>query len=304
MCRCCAIFVTYNPDLSTLEKSVLAIINQVDMIFIIDNASTSSLKGFFSNFENVKGVLLGKNVGIATGFNIGIQLARRAGYSYLLLLDQDSIPPPGMIMSCWMAIDRLRLEGHPVAAVGPRYRDPRTSQISSFVRFKWFRNSYVSSHETSSVVNVDFLISSGSFYPIEVFDKVGMFNEEFFIDHVDTEWCHRAASLGFKFFGVPDLIMDHSLGESRVRLWFIRWRSQPLHKPFRLYFIVRNSLLMYRMNHVPLKWISGDVFRLARLLAVYMIFSPSRFESIKCFFGGFSAGIRKILGHSQVIINK
>jgi len=293
---CCAVFVTYNPDLLVLEKAVSATINQVDKIYIIDNSSRGSLKEFFSNYDQIEIVVFGNNMGIAAGFNVGIQLAKEAGYRYLLLLDQDSIPPANMVMRYLMAIDRLRLEGQTVAAVGPRYKDPRTDKVSSFVRFKWFRNTYISCDDASSSIPTDFLISSGSFYPLDVFEEVGLFDEGLFIDHVDTEWCHRAASFGFKFFGSPDVIMTHSLGEGGVRLWFLRWRTQPLHKAFRLYYIVRNSLLLYRMPHVPLKWISGDILRLVRLLIMYTIFSPARRESIRWFFRGISDGLHNVVG--------
>lgn len=293
---CCAVIVTYNPDTSILEKTILSTLDQVDKIYVVDNASSISLKEIISDYARVESVNLDTNMGIAAGFNIGIQRAQEGGYSYLLLLDQDSIPPANMVMRYLMAIERLRLEGQTVAAVGPRYRDPRSGKVSSFVRFKWLRNTYISGDDTSSLVPTDFLISSGSFYPLEAFETVGLFDERLFIDHVDTEWCHRAASFGFNFFGIPDVIMTHSLGEGSVRLWFLPSRAQPLHKPFRLYYMVRNSLLMYRMRHVPLKWISGDVLRLVRLLIMYTIFSLERIESIRWFFRGFSDGLRNVVG--------
>lgn len=293
---CCAICVTYNPDPEILLKVISACAGQVEKVYVIDNGSTFPI-GPFDRFENVESIFLGENRGIAAAINVGIKQARLAVYKYTLLLDQDSILPKDMVRNYLKWIDKLSLlTKQSVAAIGPRYKDPRTGQISFFVRFKWFRNDYLSDPENSPFVPTDFLISSGSFYPIEIFDKIGTLDEKLFIDHVDTEWCLRAASEGFKFFGIWDVVMEHSLGEGGISLWLFRWRTQPIHKPFRLYYIARNSILLYRMKHVPLKWISGDILRLIRLLLIYSIFSSQRMKAIRYFFHGVADGIQNVAG--------
>lgn len=299
MNNCCAICVTYNPNLSVLRKTISATSSQVDKLYVIDNGSSVSIERIIANFESVEGIFFQENKGVAAGFNVGIRLAREAGYKYVLLLDQDSIPPEGMVSRYLQVMEYLSEAAKNVAAVGPRYRNPQWGYTSRFVRFKWFRNSY-NGKEGCSVVPADFLISSGSLYDLNIFEQVGMFDERLFIDHVDTEWFHRARSLGFQCFGIWDVIMEHSLGESGVRLWLLRWRIQPIHKPFRLYYIVRNSLLLYRMPHVPKKWISGDVIRLIRLILMYAFFSPVRYEAFRWVKLGFRDGIREVTGPANV----
>ena len=301
--RCCAICITYNPDHETLLKVVASCAHQVEKVYIIDNGSSLFI-GHFDGFGNIENIFLGENRGIAAAINIGINQARLDDYKYILLLDQDSIVPKDMVNDYLKLMgDLLSSTRQSVAALGPRYQDPRTGGMSFFVRFKWFRNSYLSNPNNSPFVQTDFLISSGSFFPVEIFDKVGMFDERLFIDHVDTEWCLRAASNGFKFFGIWNVVMEHMIGEGGVNLWLFRWLTQPLHKPFRVYYIVRNSILLYRMQHVPLKWISRDVIRLIRLLLVYSIFSQQRMESIRCFFLGIADGVRNISGPAPKVIN-
>lgn len=289
--NCCAICVTYNPDLQLLQKVVSACAKQVDRLYVVDNGSQKDIAPLLVRFANIEGIFLAQNEGIAAALNRAIKQARTAGFRYVLLIDQDSIIPEDMVDQYVQMLEQLLASGQPVAALGPRYKDARTGHLSDFVHFRWFRNSYHSGTNASLAVPTDFLISSGSFYPIDLFEKVGLFDEGLFIDHVDTEWCLRAASLGFRCFGMREMIMEHSLGDSGVRLWLFRWRFQPLHKPFRLYYIVRNSLLLYRMRHVPLKWISGDVLRLVRLLVMYLLFSPQRAQAIKYYFKGLADGI-------------
>lgn len=296
MNNCCAIFVTYNPNWTVLQKAISATVSQVDRIYIIDNGSRESFANILGQIEGVEGVFLLENRGIAAGFNIGIQLARKAGYKYLLLFDQDSIPPEGMVSRYLDVVGDLLESGENFAAIGPRYRNPQTGHKSRFVRLSWFHNSYHGDKDGTSVVPADFLISSGSFYDVTVFEKVGMFDEGLFIDHVDTEWFLRARSLGFQSFGVCDVVMEHSLGESAMRLWFLRWHVQPMHKPFRLYYIFRNSLLIYCMPHSSKKWISGDIVRTLRLILMYIIFSPQRYEALNWMKRGFRDGIRRVSG--------
>lgn len=292
----CAICVTYNPDPKLLCKVLSTCAPQVEQVYILDNGSNEDVRSWLPEETNIECILLKTNRGIAAAFNEGIELAREDGFQYILLLDQDSVIPDEMVQQYGMLVDRLQTAGIPIATIGPRYINPRTKRLSNFVRFQWFRNTYLKPNTTSTVVPIDFAISSGSFYPIDIFDKVGKFSEELFIDHVDTEWCLRAGYLGFQCFGAAEVIMEHSLGESEVQLWLFRWRCQPIHKPFRLYYIVRNSLLMYRMPHVSFKWISGDVLRLARLLLMYSIFSPQRVEAINFFFKGLVDGVQGVAG--------
>lgn len=296
----CAICVTYNPDLSVLQKTISTTSSQVDKLYVVDNGSNVYFDSILTNLGNVECVFLYENRGIAAGFNVGIQLAKKAGYKYVLLLDQDSILPENMIDRYLEVMQQLSAANLPVAAIGPRYRAPKTEYTSRFVRFNWFHNSYFGCSDCLSVVPADFLISSGSFYELVVFDEVSLFDEDLFIDHVDTEWFLRATSLGYRCFGVWDVVMEHSLGESTVRLWFMRWRTQPIHKPFRLYYIFRNSLLIYRKSHTPLKWISGDVIRLLRMALIYLIFSGERLEALRQMIHGFRDGIRGVVGPVSV----
>ena len=302
----CAVCVTYNPDISSLKKGLISSLSQLDKIYVVDNGSDCNLNDPLAVFgaDRVELISLTDNMGIAAALNVGIKCARSAGFKFVLLLDQDSVPPAGMIERYLQVFNDLLDRGQRVSALGPRYRNPQTGHLSQFVRFNWFRNSYHSRSADSSVVPADFLISSGSFYDLSVFDDVGLFDEGLFIDHVDTEWFHRANYRGYQCYGVWDLVMDHSLGEGSLRLWFLRWRRQPIHKSFRLYFITRNSLLLYRMRHVSLKWISGDVIRLMRLFIVYLIFSSNRKTSISWMLQGLMDGINGVTGAGRPFVTK
>ena len=195
-----------------------------------------------------------------------------------------------------IVIESNKLNICKIASVGPQIRDARSGKISGFVNHKWFFNVRAFKADARNLISADFLISSGSFYPVSIFDEIGMFIEELFIDHVDTEWCLRAISHGYKIFGVSGVVMDHSLGEGDLSFKFFKKFNHPTHKPFRLYYVVRNSLKLYRLPHVTFKWISGDVIRLIRIFLIHAIFSPCRRKSIFWYVLGLLDGLKNAGG--------
>ncbi|RMD68156.1 MAG: glycosyltransferase, partial [Gammaproteobacteria bacterium] len=151
---------------------------------------------------------------MAAAQNVGIRWCKRQGCRYVLFLDQDSIPHPSMVKGLLQALNRLVAQGQRIAAVGPRYRDPRTGATSRFIRFGWGRTRPV---PCGDIVPVDFLIASGMLVPMSTLEAVGGMDEGLAIDHVDTEWLLRARALGYRPYGVCAAWMEHQLGEGGTR---------------------------------------------------------------------------------------
>lgn len=145
----------------------------------------------------------------------------------------------------------------------------------------------------------DFVISSGSLIPINVLDDIGPMDESLFIDHVDTEWCLRVQSKGYRLFGVPGARMLHTLGESRTRIWFLRWWTVPHYLPFRFYYIFRNSFLLQSREYISLKWRLAILFRCLKILFFYGLFSNQRFSCLRMMGKGIVDGLRGVTGSAQ-----
>ena len=96
-----AIIVTFYPDDRFFEM-LESIDKQVDNIWIVDNASTGlsrdKLEGLANDtHSSLKLISNDENVGLATAQNQGIKEAINLGSTWILLLDQDSIPANDMI---------------------------------------------------------------------------------------------------------------------------------------------------------------------------------------------------------------
>jgi rhamnosyltransferase len=90
---------------------------------------------------------------------------------------------------------------------------------------------------------VAYAITSGNLLSLRVFDDVGPFNEEFFIDCIDFDFCLRLRRAGHFVYRVGQASMQHALGEeARVPSPFRRFYAR--HPPARRYYMTRNYLYL------------------------------------------------------------
>jgi rhamnosyltransferase len=289
--RVSSITVAYNPNPLRLAQQVAALRGQVDEIIIIDNGSEPSVKSIFEqhNLEDklvegprIKRIALQENQGIASGFNVGIEEARREGAEFVLLLDHDSIPAANMVSK--LMAGYLRAVEHigkkSVAAVGPRIVDSRDARDYPFIRLGWLHNRHIRCRDRQeTLVECDFLISSGSLIPIKVFSDLGEFDDALFIDSVDLEWCCRARARQFSLYGVCETQLDHLLGDQR-RIVFSRIKLM-VHSPSRIYYMTRNRIMLYQRRYMPLKWKLKDALRMLAKFAATMTFIAPRLEYLR-----------------------
>jgi len=126
---------------------------------------------------------------------------------------------------------------------------------------------------------------------VQTLSDVGKMDASLFIDHVDTEWFLRARSKGYTAYGVCNAIMSHKLGEGSFRIWIGRWRGLPRHTPIRYYYIVRNSILLYKRRYAPIRWIMGDLVRLVVILIFYTALQAPRWRRLKMIGKGLIDGL-------------
>ena len=288
-----AVVVTYHPDPSILGQLVASLVVQVDRVVVVDNGSdsrvVSSLAASYPGFA-LDLIENSTNEGLAAAQNRGIAHARSAGCSHVILFDQDSLPPPGLVSGL---LDAARSVGDQ-AVVGPCISDERLGVRTPFVRFGVFGvRRYWCAESSTAVVPADFLIASGVLIPLRVFDKVGPMDESLFIDNVDLEWCFRARSRGVRLFGACGVRMAHSLGDRAFR---VGSRVIHYHGPIRQYYMMRNRVLLYRREYTPKGWIVQDFFRvLVKFVLFSLVFAP-RGRNIAMMLRGVWHGLRGITG--------
>jgi rhamnosyltransferase len=115
-----------------------------------------------------------------------------------------------------------------------------------------------------------FTITSGNIVAVEAWEKCGKFEEKLFIDEVDHDFCLRLKIHFYKTVTSNDVFLKHKLGNSySIKMPFSRTKREiGIHKPLRIFFMVRNGLYvaakyffvspffsLNRVNHLLIKFL-------------------------------------------------
>ncbi len=273
---CVAVVVLYHPVRERLAQALRALSNQVAAVVVYDNSTERFASQRPLNEPELRSLLgpgcrltllgSGHNIGLAAGLNRGIQCALDTGATHVLLLDQDSVAAPGMVVALLQGSQVAQTHGLRVAAAGPSFSDTRGVVPPPFLRVGFPTCQAVYPQPGDVYVQTDVLITSGSLLCAQAIQDIGPMAESLFIDNVDIEWGFRAKAAGWALIGVPVALLNHQLGEQRMPApWWLRWTGRAHlihHPPVRLYYIMRNRLALQRLPHVPLAWKLQDLLRL------------------------------------------
>lgn len=291
-----AVVVTYRPDLELLAQVLDAVCGQVGQVLVYDNASADPrLRTLLQDprWPNLVAEQGAVNIGVAGAINQAARRAADAGFSQLLILDQDSLPAADMVARLQQALSVPLAAGQaPVAAVGPVFVDRRTGEPAPFVRIGPLFNRKLFAG-ADSLVECDFLISSGTLVPLAVLDAVGAMDAGLFIDNVDLEWSFRARHRGYRLLGVGNARMAHAIGDRvyPVNL-FGKTLAFSLHGPVRLYYMTRNRLLLYARPSTPWAWVSQDLPRVLLKLLGMSVFVAPRARNLRAMLRGVADALR------------
>jgi rhamnosyltransferase len=100
--------------------------------------------------------------------------------------------------------------------------------------------------------------------------------------------------MGLKVYVDNKIEMKHNMGEDGMD-WFGVYK--PIYRsPVRHYYIVRNTLAMFRIQYVPMRWKTQEFLKLIRRIIFYVIFSNNRVQTLKNIIQAFSDGLSGKMG--------
>lgn len=246
-----SIIVCYNPDFHRLNNLLEKLKESNLGVILIDNGSNLTHQYdniFFDSFFLIKS---NDNLGIARAQNLGIMKAIDLNAESIIFFDQDSTIDSDFIDNLICDFKKIQTISNDVAAIGPRFLDEKKGFY--FPALKFNTRGLIDKILVENInepIEVSFLISSGTLVFVKALKEIGLMREEFFIDFVDTEWCFRALSKGYKLYMSDKAIMKHSVGEDTLR--FLNFNI-PIHSGYRRYYRLRNLFFMYNMQHIPKK---------------------------------------------------
>jgi rhamnosyltransferase len=141
------------------------------------------------------------------------------------------------------------------------------------------------------VADRDTVITSGMLVRREVLEKVGPFREEFFVDHVDNDFCLRTRAAGYRILRDRRHKLAHSLGQRNThRLPGVTVASSR-HPTWRLYWIARNGVILIREHRrTAPAWARGTAVYLVRWFLLRTLIEAPRRERAAVMLRGFRDG--------------
>ena len=114
-----------------------------------------------------------------------------------------------------------------------------------------------------SLIRVRMAPSSFSLIPLATIRTLGGFHDDFFIDHIDVDFCFRCHKRGMLVALDPSAPFPHVIGHGLVTI--LGYPVSPISSPFRHYYQVRNILLSAQRRGAP--WFAA-IWELAKRFAV------------------------------------
>lgn len=219
---------------------------------VIENASEDSSAEMIENeFPWVKLIKLKQNVGFAKGHNIGFKESKG---EILMALNSDTIVHGGALKK----LISFFMQNKDVGIAGPKLLNPDGSLQYSCRKFPTplaalFRNTPLGkmfpknkfardylmqdwAHDESR--DVDWLSGAALCIKRELYEKIGGFDEQFFMYLEDVDLCKRAHEAGYRVVYLPDAIITHAIGRSSDRV--ANEMIKQFHKSMMLYYKKHN----------------------------------------------------------------
>lgn len=220
----CGVTVLYNPDKEVLEN-IKSYLKGLDKLYLIDNSEKENeeLRNKFIEFSSkIEYIKMNGNEGIAKALNIAKNKAIEENFEWLLTMDQDS-----------------RFEKNAFFEMLDLVKKYFKENIAIFSPFHKIVNSILTDKE---IEEKEIVMTSGNLLNLKIAQKIGDFEEKFFIDEVDHDYCYRIKKQNYKIVVLNKIVLNHNLGNIKKYKFF----SVTNHNYIRRYYITRNKLYMIK----------------------------------------------------------
>ncbi len=215
-------------------------------VILVDNNSNDGSSTFVKrNYKKAILIQNRSNLGWTGGNNRGIKYALRKKADFIFILNNDTQIDKRCIEELVKEIDMK----DDIGIVGPKIllkvNGKKTNRIS-FAGGKFKPNRYFGIHIGNNkldskmygkVKQTEFVTGAAIMIKSEVFKKVGLFDDKYFIYYDEADFCMRARKKSYKIFYVPTAHVYHAFSG-----------TVELNSPFQNYYTTRNHYLFVEKN--------------------------------------------------------
>lgn len=206
-------------------------------VLVIDNASTDGssqkIKDYLNSFSLCSELIVNhENLGFAGGNNIGIKKAIQENFDYILLINNDTIADPKLISNLAQVASQDSqaglLTGKIYFAPGFEYHKNRYKEDERG-KVIWYAGGLIDwdniycSHQGVDEVDkgqyekiseTNFITGCCMLIRKEVVEKIGLFDEKYYLYLEDVDLSVRAKRAGYKLLFVPEAKLWHKNASS------------------------------------------------------------------------------------------
>lgn len=233
-------------------------------VIVVDNGSTDDsiqkLNEYNPNYSLTL-ITTGYNLGFAEGNNVGIRHALELNPDFIFLLNNDTKVRPNILEE----LIKSSYNNATSAIFGALIFYMDNPQIIWFSGAQWNKSNlaFEYPYQNQEILHnfeykTEYACGAALFFRANLVEKIGLFDERFFLVYEESDWCLRAVKAGYKCTLVPTAHVWHKVGAS------FDGESSPL----RQYFSFRNRLLWAEKNLTFGNWLN-------LLLKSFIIFFPT-----------------------------
>ena len=298
-----AVILNYNgfDDSKECTEFLLNSHHPVNIIIIDNNSTDDSYLKLKYQFSTLKIIKSETNLGYAGGMNIGIQYALKENADFILLVNQDIVVTPGFLEPMLKKLYNDKKVG--IVSCKVLYKNDKDKIYCAGGRISRLLCTGKAEYQglkASDYANEEreITLAEGSFLMIksEVFKKVGLLNEKFFMYLEDVEFSERVRKF-FKIFYTNASIVYHKSGAGD------KWsRYTPLYN----YYYTRNRLWIYLDKSFISKiyvFLLSLVITIIKSISVLLRAGNSKLISFKSIWNGFKDGVFLMIGLGKRFLN-
>lgn len=276
--RLAGVVVLYHPTEDDINN-INSYIDDLEILFVIDN--TGKEDGIYVPYlkknNKVRYINFNENMGVSKALNLGAELARKEGIEWLLTMDQDTKFKKNVLSEMCNYLSKNNIED--VGLVTP-----------------WHKTKLL---ENKSNLDIDYpkdVMTSGNLINLEIHKKIGGYDNRYFIDGIDIDYCLNLRMKGYKIVRLNYLVIDHDLGDIKIRNFLGRTYESTNHNYIRNYYMQRNYRYIYEKYHDFDPEFCEILIHFKSIIFKIIMFEKDKYRKIRNIYRGILDYKKKVIG--------
>jgi GT2 family glycosyltransferase len=222
---------------STLQACISSVFKSdypnLEIVVVDNNSKDESFEQTKNNFSRCHFIKNSENIGFSKGNNVGIRYALEKFADYIFVLNNDTVIEKDTL-SLLLKTFSTNLS---IGIVSPLILTAGNKDVwfsGGIVNWNKMKTSHLTYKVSSSEYKSDYLSGCAMLIKKDVFKKIGLFDERFFLYYEDADLSLRARKAGFDLIVNPKSPIQHS--------------EQSKNNNAKIYWLVLSGLLFFEIH--------------------------------------------------------